>query len=88
MQTTTSLPGSNRSLGGRRSTSSPQGVFTAYSMKSPLKTARVSYWDPNAISNMDGKKGAWVPCEGGKWYTIDDPASFGPAHTQPNCFGK
>ena len=55
---------------------------------SPLQTTQVSYWDPNASSNMDGKKGAWVPCEGGKWFNIKDPASFGPAHTQPHCFGK
>ena len=55
---------------------------------SPLQTTQVSYWDPNATSNMDGKKGAWVPCEGGKWFSIKDQSSFGPAHTQPHCFGK
>jgi hypothetical protein len=55
---------------------------------SPATTAQVGYWDPNAISNMDGVKGAWISCENGQWFNIFDPNTWGAAHTQPHCFGK
>jgi hypothetical protein len=53
----------------------------------PFLTGQMGYWDPNAISNFDNTKGAWVSCEGGKWFAFNDPSSFGP-HQQPHCFGK
>jgi len=52
---------------------------------SPTKTVQLQHWDQNATSNMDGKQGAWVACEGGHWYNIYDPATFAPAHTQFKC---
>jgi hypothetical protein len=55
---------------------------------SPVRTARVGYWDPNAVSNMDGVKGAWISCENDKWFDINNPASWGTPHTQPHCFGR
>ena len=47
-----------------------------------------SWWDPNKTSDFDGQKGAWVPCEGGRWFPFDDPSQYGPAHTQVHCFGQ
>jgi hypothetical protein len=55
---------------------------------SPVYDAQIGYWDPNAKSNFDGKTGAWISCEGGKWFPLNDPSSFAPAHTQLHCFGK
>ena len=52
---------------------------------SPTTEAQVGYWDQNAVSNMYGKKGAWVPCEGGKWFSLTDPNTWAPAHTQLKC---
>ena len=54
----------------------------------PVVETQIGYWDPNAQSNFDGNPGAWVSCEGGKWFTINDPSTFGPSHTQFHCFGK
>jgi hypothetical protein len=48
----------------------------------------VGYWDPKATSNFDGNAGAWLSCEGGKWFTDLDSASWAPAHTQLHCQGK
>jgi hypothetical protein len=47
-----------------------------------------SWWDPNKVSDFDGTKGAWIPCEGGRWFPFDDPSQYGPAHTQVHCFGQ
>jgi hypothetical protein len=55
---------------------------------SPAVDIHIGYWDPNAVSNFDGKKGGWFSCEGGTWLPFDDPAKWGPAHTQFHCFGK
>jgi hypothetical protein len=55
---------------------------------SPTYDAQISYWDPNAIANMDGGQGAWVACEGGKWFALNDPNAWGPKGTQFHCFGK
>jgi hypothetical protein len=46
------------------------------------------WWDPNGTSDFDGKKGTWVPCEGGRWFPFADPSQYGPAHTQVHCFGQ
>ena len=70
-------------------TPSGRGMFGVWSggpeAYSPSTEAQVSYWDPNATSNMDGKKGAWVPCESGKWFSLSDPATWAPAHSQFSC---
>jgi hypothetical protein len=55
---------------------------------SPGIDTQLGYWDPNATSAFDGKKGAWVSCEGGKWMHFDNADDYGPPHTQPHCFGK
>jgi hypothetical protein len=54
----------------------------------PITETQIGYWDPNATSTFDGQKGAWLSCDGGKWFTLNDPSSFAPAHTQFHCFGK
>jgi hypothetical protein len=51
-------------------------------------SVQIQYWDPNAVSNFDGQKGAWRPCEGGAWFSLLDPKALGPPHTQLHCFGK
>ena len=55
---------------------------------SPARTGQVGYWDPNAVSQMDGVKGAWISCENNQWFDISDPNSWGTPHTQPHCFGR
>jgi hypothetical protein len=55
---------------------------------SPPLDAQIGWWDVNAKSNMDGKKGAWISCENNKWFSLSDPNAWGPAHTQFHCFGK
>lgn len=54
----------------------------------PNLDAQIGYWDPNVTSNFDGKKGAWLSCESGKWYPFNDPTAYGAVHTQPSCFGR
>ena len=54
----------------------------------PIVETQIGYWDRNATSTFDGGTGAWLSCEGGKWFTINDPSSFAPEHTQFHCFGK
>jgi hypothetical protein len=53
---------------------------------SPQLDAKVGYWDPNAVSNFDGVKGAWLDCEGGKFFPYNDPSVWGPRQ-QFHCFG-
>jgi hypothetical protein len=55
---------------------------------SPTTEVQIGYYDVNAISNMDGKAGAWVPCDSGSWYSLTDPNSWGQAGTQFHCYGK
>ena len=54
---------------------------------SPAAESQLGWWDPNATSAYDGKKGAWQNCEGGAWFPYDKPEAWGP-HTQLHCFGK
>lgn len=56
---------------------------------SPPADLQVGWWDPNAVSNKDGGKGAWLSCDGGKWFPIAPSrrSEWGPAHTQLHCFG-
>ncbi len=54
----------------------------------PALDGTLAYWDPNRPADFDGVKGMWVPCEGGRYFPFDDPASYGPAHTQVHCFGQ
>jgi hypothetical protein len=54
----------------------------------PNLNAFFAWWSPNATSTFDGDKGSWIPCEGGTWFRLDDPSSYGPPHTQVHCFGQ
>ena len=55
---------------------------------SPITQTQIGWWDPNAVSNFDGQKGAWESCDGGQWYTFSNPATWAPDHTQLSCFGR
>jgi hypothetical protein len=55
---------------------------------SPGVDAQIGYWDPNATSPWDNKKGAWQSCDGGAWVRFTKPESFGPDHTQTRGFGR
>jgi hypothetical protein len=50
----------------------------------------IGYWDPNRTSPMNGKAGTYISCSGadGRDHPFDDPASYGPSHTQLHCFGR
>jgi hypothetical protein len=54
---------------------------------SPITETQIGWWDPDAISNFDGLKGAWESCSGGQWYKFLDPGTWAPDHTQLACFG-
>ena len=56
------------------------GAFT------PQADSQLGWWNPNATSNFDGKKGAWESCNGGTWYPFDNPAAYGGPRQQPVCF--
>jgi hypothetical protein len=55
---------------------------------SPTTQTQVGWWDPNAISNFDGQKGAWQSCDNGQWYSFLQPGAWAPDHTQFQCFGQ
>jgi hypothetical protein len=55
---------------------------------SPAAESQLGWWDPNANSAYDGKKGSWQDCDGGAWYPFDKPEAWGPNHTQLHCFGS
>jgi hypothetical protein len=67
----------------------PRGMFGTWAggsnAYSPTVDAYISHWDPNAMSGLDDVKGAWVPCEGGRWFTLSDPNTWGTPHTQLSC---
>lgn len=54
----------------------------------PATSYQVGWWNPTATSNLDGRKGAWQNCNGGKWYPYAKPSALTPLHTQPACFGS
>ena len=54
----------------------------------PQVDIAIAYWDAKRPADFDGVQGAWVPCEGGKYFPFDDPSAYGPAHTQVHCFGQ
>ena len=51
----------------------------------PESDSTIGHWDPNAISNEDGKKGAWESCDSNTFYSFTDASSWAPAHTQLHC---
>ena len=68
------------------------GVFDGWSggngQYTPFVDTSLAWWDNNAVSNFDGKAGAWRDCDGGARYRFADPQGWGPAHTRLHCFGK
>ncbi len=62
------------------------GGSNAYSLNDV--TTGLGWWDPNAVSYADGKKGAWEDCGNGKLYYFANPNGWGTPHTQLNCFGR
>ncbi len=69
----------------------PGGMFGAWrfgkGIFDPSANFRVVWWDPSAVSGLDGHKGAWLNCNGGKSYYFYSAPSSLPAHTQLRCFG-
>lgn len=59
-----------------------QGVFD------PIVSYTFNWWDPNAVSNFDGTKGAYQWCNSAQTYSVFDPAGLGPPGHQLSCFGK
>jgi hypothetical protein len=62
-----------------------QGGQNAFS---PITETQVGWWDPTAVSNFDGLKGAWESCDNGQWYDFLNSATWAPDHTQLSCFGR
>lgn len=69
----------------------PGGQFgpwaSAAGKYSPFTATQVGWWDPDAVSGADGKKGAWQSCDGGQWFSFSDPDAFAPSGRQLDCFG-
>ncbi len=61
-----------------------QGGNSAFSLADV--NTQLGWWNPNATSNFDGKKGAWENCDGGKWFSYNTTAGWGTPHTQLKCF--
>lgn len=38
----------------------------------PTVDGFISHWNPNATSGIDGQEGAWVACEGGQRFDLND----------------
>jgi hypothetical protein len=55
---------------------------------SPISEVPMAWWNPNATSARDGKRGAWISCEGGTWYPYGNPDAWGAPGNQPKCFGR
>ena len=55
---------------------------------SPGIDTQIGFWNLNATSAWDGKKGAWQNCETGAWVQFTKPETFGPDHSQTRCFGR
>ena len=59
-----------------------QGVFD------PIVSYSFNWWDPNAVSNFDGTKGAYEWCNNAQTYSVFEPAALGPPGHQLSCFGR
>ena len=54
----------------------------------PITSYSLAWWNPNAVSEFDGTKGAYQWCNAGQTYTLANPSALGPPGHQLNCFGK
>jgi hypothetical protein len=51
----------------------------------PMSTFRITWWSPTTASGYDGKAGAYLNCEGGRWFSLSNPDV---GSGQPHCFGR
>ena len=70
----------------------PGGDFGPWSYSngsySPLSDFQLGFYDANATSLYDGKRGAYENCNGGAYYRWNNQAAIQQGgHTQPHCFG-
>ena len=54
----------------------------------PVSSFSLVWWNPNAVSDFDGTKGAYQACNGGAVYDVRNLAALGGPHQQLSCFGK
>lgn len=72
----------------------PGGDFGPWTFEpgrwTPLAGAPTGWYDPNAISGTNGKKGAFTSCAGddGAYRPWDPALGYGPKGTQLRCFGR
>jgi hypothetical protein len=59
-------------IGGWAKTHDPKQTLVKFGRGdyTAVSDAREAYWDPNAVSTIDGKKGAYVALNGGRRYTL------------------
>jgi len=55
---------------------------------SPIVSAPLAWWDPNATSNFNGSQGAYQPCERTKFFPFDFDRASEWGSGQLRCFGK
>jgi hypothetical protein len=55
-----------------------------------LAGAQTGWYDANATSGSNGKKGAWITCAGtdGPYRPWDPTSGYGTKGTQLRCFGR
>jgi hypothetical protein len=51
----------------------------------PIADHMITRWDTEVVSTFDGKRGAWVACDGGKRYPFGDPGALGGPRVQLHC---
>ena len=71
-------------------TSEPGGEFGQWKFGpntvTPTNTFQITYWDPNATSLIDGKKGAFVACNNGQEFNWNGAPQL-PTGKHLKCFG-
>ncbi len=72
-------------------TSASNGIFGQWTWQSgkfdPANGFAIMHWNPNAISNMNGTKGAFVACNNDTQYQYSNSANSLPNHKPLNCPG-
>jgi hypothetical protein len=72
--------------------SAPNGMFGQWNfgpnIVDPAASFQLLWWDPNAISNQDGLKGAMEPCFSGKQFLFAKARQQIPVGSQLACFGS
>jgi len=65
-----------------------QWTFSGVHAFTPQSTAEVGWFDPKYTSTFDNMAGGYRNCDGGKFFSYDDQASWGGPRQQLHCFGK